>query len=1046
MGPSASASVGHVAPSAPPQVGSTPASSAGLAKLLQVENGLRAQGISPSTVHFPNFPGMVTDRSRQITPGYLYAPAPMGVSDIGLINRSGVLVPYELNTTSAAGTVSITNLQSLYVDGDGPTTYGIQMNSVAAGVTIFNNSSNEFWSQNYVDYTPDTQQLVFGDEVWNFSSSSGIFPTNSVYQYSPNGTSTAFPYLYQGYGPTITIGYPFTLTLYLNASVIADRPVFYFNYTVSNSTFRQSEMYDYLIFNSTVGTPTQPAPTPYYQADGYNYDPIGLINDMEIDLLGNDNGDMTAFTAANATVSLQYWNATADRMEEVPSAFNAGQETGETSVGLLVTSTGGTSPIANVRSGPGFVGGLWNYSSASGEVPVTLTLSPANAFLFVNPGLASNVSNAQWVPTDASGTNMFYLPSNGVFFLDFLLSDHDPTVRIVHTTTVALARIVTLAPDPAQGVYTPLFALNNSELAGISSSGNGTSGNPYILVNNQYGSLAPEFAQWDDFLFPVFPGILLANTSASVEVTPPSFEITIPSWEFGFPYLPYTLTGVPSTNNLQTQFYDASNISLVNATDISGWLGASLYEYPESSVMLWDCSHILVASNMFEDQGNALLLYGGSNNTVWGNTFVMAEVPGASPGSLDDGGTWVTGVNETESGDLLYNNYFAVPVPAITPTVDPFPCDQYGICVLLNYTDAWNVSRAPASNYSLVNGWNLTGSIVGTSYQGGNYWSNYGTASNPYGVLPFNDSGWITAGGDYVPLVLPINGTVREYGLPLSTDWSATVVGPGTSSTTLPGVSPESITFPLLPGTYNFSAKATDFSVSPSVVMATVGNNFAGVNFSFTALPGTLTFHVTPASASVTAAGAPVNLVGGSASVNLSAGVVPIEATATGYYPYFNNVTVASGGTTVLTIALNPVTPVGANGTLSLSVTPTSASAWVDGSPVSLHGGQYETSIAPGVHSIEVTASGYYPYFNNVTVKSGSPTAFTITLNPVSSGSSSSISNTGWAIIGVLAALAAIFLVLTVLFFVRSRRKPKGSSPQPAESSEPKPPQGDGSG
>jgi hypothetical protein len=111
-----------------------------------------------------------------------------------------------------------------------------------------------------------------------------------------------------------------------------------------------------------------------------------------------------------------------------------------------------------------------------------------------------------------------------------------------------------------------------------------------------------------------------------------------------------------------------------------------------------------------------------------------------------------------------------------------------------------------------------------------------------------------------------------------------------------------------------------------------------------------------------------------------------------------------------------------------------------------LHGGQYETSIAPGVHSIEVTASGYYPYFNNVTVKSGSPTAFTITLNPVSSGSSSSISNTGWAIIGVLAALAAIFLVLTVLFFVRSRRKPKGSSPQPAESSEPKPPQGDGSG
>src|SRR5208337_2404819 len=136
------------------------------------------------------------------------------------------------------------------------------------------------------------------------------------------------------------------------------------------------------------------------------------------------------------------------------------------------------------------------------------------------------------------------------------------------------------------------------------------------------------------------------------------------------------------------------------------------------SVMVWDCTNVLVASNTFSDQGNALLFYNGnssatSNNTVWGNTFLAGPIVAANPASVDDSGTSVTGVNETESGDLVYNNLFDIPLPTI----------------------------------------NLTGSIIGTSYQGGNYWSNYGTTSNPFGVLPYNNTGGITAGGDYVPLV-----------------------------------------------------------------------------------------------------------------------------------------------------------------------------------------------------------------------------------------------------------------------------------------------------
>jgi len=894
--------------SASPGASSSPAG--GAARVLALESAMRAKGISPNSVHFPNLAGAVTDPRQPVQPSYTQAPAPMGVADLGLENISGVLVPYELNTTSVAGTVNITNLQSLYLDGDGPDTYGIQMNSVVAGVTIFGNSSYQFWSQNYVDYTSSTQQLVFGDEVWNFSSPSGVFPTSSVYGFSPNGTFADFPFLYQGYGPAITIGYPFTLTLYLNTSTIADRPALYFNYTVSNDSFRQSSSYDYLIFNSTAGTPTSAAPVPYYQADGYNYDPIGLPNDMEIDILGNDDGDTTAFTAANATVSLDYWNSTAGEMQDVPSAYSAGQETGETAVGLFVVSSGGSNPVGIVRSGPGLVGGLWNYSTEVGVVADKVTVDPVSmySFLFVNLGAAEDVATAQWVPTSPTGTTTFYLPAGGTYFLDFMMNEYEPATRVITATASVTLPTEHLVADAGLGIYTPIFAFTNAELAGSSSPGGaGTLADPYVLENNQYGSLSPQFAAWDDFLFPVFPGILIAGTSAYVDVTPPSLEINLPPWDVAPPYV--AALGLPATNDLQIEFYDASNISLVGAPAISGWMSSFLYGYPESSVIAWNCTDTLVASNTFDDQGNALLLYGGTNNTVWGNTFVPTATGGSDSGSIDDSG-YVTGVNETESGDLVYDNYFAVPLPAITPTADPFPCDQYGYCYFVTYNDTWNVSQQPASNYSIVNGFNLTGSIIGTWYEGGNYWSNYGTASDPYGILPYNDSEAITAGGDYVPLVFSTLYTVtfNETGLAAGTPWNVTVLGITTASVgaTLVLEAPN--------GTYDYSLAAAgylssgggNFTVNgTSVTVNVTFEPFEAVTFTAHGLIFGWTWSVSAYTAEGTfVAGGNTN--GSSIVFDLAGGASPLAysgtASASGYAPLDWSTHV---GTAAMTVTLN---------------------------------------------------------------------------------------------------------------------------------------------
>ena len=1041
---------GAVAPSALARERFTPSSAAtpptsvnGLAKALAIENGLRAKGISPATVHLPNFARAVTDTAQPITPGTYEAPAPMGVADIGLQNESGVLVPYELNTTSVAGTVNITNLQSVYVDGDGPDTFGIQLNSVVNGVTIFGDSSDEFWSQNYIGYTISTHELTFGDEVWNFSSPSGLFPQNSIYNFSVNGTFGDFPYLYQGSGPTFSIGYPFTLTLYLNTSTLGDRPVLYFNYTLSNSSFRQSASFDYLVFNSTVGTPTQAAPVPYYQANGFDYDPIGLINDMEIDILGNDDGDMTAFTAADATVSLAYWNATAGAMQDVPSAYNAGQETGENAVGLAVYSSGGTNPYALVHAGPSFVGGLWNYSAENGAVADTVTVHPVGeySFLFINVGSSENASQAQWVPTSTTGTTTFYLPAGATYFLEFMMSEYDPTTQVVTATASVTLPAVHLAYDPTVGIYTPLFAFTNAELASISSAGAGTLGTPYILLNNQYGSLAPQFATWNDYLFPEFPGLLIAGTTAYVQVTPPSFEIDLPAWDFAPWYV--APLGLPLTNNLQLQFYDTANVELVHSGGILGWMSAFQGGFPESSVMFWNCTNSLVLANTFDDQGNALLFYGGTGNLVWGNTFVTTPVVAADPFSVDGAGGWDTGVNETESGDLLYNNQFEVGIPAITITYDPFGCDQYGFCGPVTYNDTWNVTMQPSSNYTIVDGWNLTGSIIGTWYQGGNYWSNYGLGLNPYGVLPYNNSGAITVGGDYVPLIpftlYPV--TFSESGLLSGLPWGLNVTGGAVFTT-----SPSSLVLDYPNGTYLLSVVApfvyttidtpAEFTVAGSAT--TVSITFAPliyVNVEESGLP--LGFGW---SASINGTGANhLNLTEPNEYPSFITfvvipGVYSVNATALGYEatPRATYVTVVAQGD--YPFASIPVffTFAPIPGTLNLTVLPTSATVWVNGLQVPLTNGNFTGNETPGSTFIVVSASGYITFYEIVTISSGQTTNVSVQLSavsptPGSNASTSSgilgISNTGWAIIAALVVLTVIFLAGMIYF---ARRPPRG--------------------
>jgi Carboxypeptidase regulatory-like domain len=124
---------------------------------------------------------------------------------------------------------------------------------------------------------------------------------------------------------------------------------------------------------------------------------------------------------------------------------------------------------------------------------------------------------------------------------------------------------------------------------------------------------------------------------------------------------------------------------------------------------------------------------------------------------------------------------------------------------------------------------------------------------------------------------------------------------------------------------------------------------------------------------------------------------------------------------------------VGSPGQLTGSVSPSSgASLWVDNQSVSLgSGGTFSLSLPAGLHSVEATAPGYQPYFNNVTINGGGTTPLAIvldlTVNGTGAGPSASDAYLIWVALGV-GILAAILAGTTLVYYRRSRLPP--SSPE----------------
>ena len=757
-------------------------------------SGLNSKNVPSMAKLPPNFSEKPLKSGSMYLPSYRSAPAPMGVANYGILNKSGTLTPYSYSTRSFDGQLSVNSSSQLYMDGDSFNSFSIQLNSVLNNVTLLDHNGYQFWAQNVVDYSTSTHQLTFIDNIWNFSSPTAVMQGNSIL----SGNGTVVPgVLYYDVGPTLNISQPFTLNLYLSSSNINGENTVFFNYSISytNSVGKQATIngsYDRVQFNSQNGSSSNSIPVPEFTVSGSNLSQNGFIPmDSEFIIGGAGGGSNAQFTALNATMGLKYENKNG-KYENVRSAFDVGSQTGETSTGINEHFSGAT---AHLNSGPSYVMPMWNVTGGiSGYGILNGTVNPSNAFMMVSQGSTINNESAQSAPLGKNGKFSLHL-APGTYSLELLMSYHKP----LFFNGISIARGVrdskgniNLPYSESMGIYTPLYASNNNQLKNLSVSGKGTEANPYIIAGTSYFSagganlpdrLNPVFSQINDYLYPVFYGIFIHNTTAYAIIEDFSGPNNNPAFQINYDTISaenlLTAFGATTANSLQFVFYNSANLIIRNNT-VSGWFSALTYTNydaynipPVASLMLWNVSNSLLERNSIRSAGSGALIYNNANLKsdiyVWNNTFSNCNL--IPYGALYGGAP--IGLIIASSNNTIYNNKFTSIIPVVSVE------GKYGNLYSdgkVTYENRFNVTRQASTNSITVMGQKLAGSIIGTNYTGGNYYYNYvGNGSAPYngtGVgfvfnMQYVFNGSINYAYDFAPLALySYNVNVKAGGLP----------------------------------------------------------------------------------------------------------------------------------------------------------------------------------------------------------------------------------------------------------------------------------------
>ncbi len=224
-------------------------------------------------------------------------PAPIGIADYGILNRSGVLVPYVERFSEVVGMTTIYELRaynSTPPPGISPYSASVQLNAVM----IVNDSSGVqyYWLQNVIlfDTNNDTMQLL--NDVWNLTSRNSVLYAHDI---SGRGILKLVGlddvYLYGT--PFKNYSLPLTAYLFIKESWTPSSVTVSFGYSNGPSTVSW--------FNN-VSIELSGIRYASLLVDGYSMNPRGTFIDAELVFGGGGNGGWAYFTQMNSTLSMWY--------------------------------------------------------------------------------------------------------------------------------------------------------------------------------------------------------------------------------------------------------------------------------------------------------------------------------------------------------------------------------------------------------------------------------------------------------------------------------------------------------------------------------------------------------------------------------------------------------------------------------------------------------------------------------------------------------------------------------------------------------------------
>jgi hypothetical protein len=490
------------------------------------------------------------DAQGTINPFYVAQPAPLGLGDFGL-----GATPYSYNTSHIMGQVTFNTAPNVTDPGstgliepagehDGYVgsvyEFGIQLNTVATNMSIPGSDQGFFWTQNVVNFN-DTG-IHFVEDTFNMSGVP-VIQAGTIYSACDNNSVgvqhilNAYGGVFQCVGGTIPVSpasYPVTVQLYNNASVNKENQTvvsYGYRFTMQGTHQVFTGVASNVVFNNNAPT-VRPANPPGFSIDGFAGAPGGIFRDAEIVLVGDIGGDNSVFRAVNGTINLEYSNRTMGGWKNVPSAYNFGTDTGETSTGIAGYWTPNHTLV--IHQGPAMLYGLWNSQTQvavpSGSIHVVGSITPSYGFVFVSntppavdPWNASlgERDNMSWLPTTDTGTFNTYLPPLGGTwtaryyvegFADGFATSRGPPIA---GSVSAYSLTLTAA---AGTLDAPLYAFSNAQESALALHVTGSAKAPYsfadLTVNMNF-----TFEHVNDYGYPEFAVFMAQDVTNPIHVS-----------------------------------------------------------------------------------------------------------------------------------------------------------------------------------------------------------------------------------------------------------------------------------------------------------------------------------------------------------------------------------------------------------------------------------------------------------------------------------------------------------------------------------------------